>query len=95
MTEADPIRRLARQIRELLPAPERMRAPEAFQDDVQALLRAALARMDLVTREDFDAQTAVLRRTREKVERLEREVIELERRLAEDARANEPRNGRA
>lgn len=86
MTEEDPIRRLARQIRELLPGRDGSPAPEAFQDNVQALLRATLARMDLVTRDDFEAQTAVLRRTREKIERLEREVAELERRLAEDER---------
>ncbi len=53
-----------------------------LRDDAKRNLRAALgsilARMELVTREDFDVQSAVLARTREKVEQLERRVTELE-----------------
>ena len=41
-------------------------------------MESALSRMDLVTREEFDVQTAVLARTREKLETLERRVAELE-----------------
>lgn len=41
------------------------------------LLQSALARMDLVTREEFDAQAKVLQHTRERLEALEREVAEL------------------
>jgi BMFP domain-containing protein YqiC len=59
--------------------------PEDFnllQSDVQknlrAALQAALRRMDLVTREEFDVQAALLARTREKLEALEREVAALE-----------------
>lgn len=58
-----------------------------LQDDLRRNLRssleAALARMDLITREEFDTQAAVLARTREMLERLERQVAELERRSAE------------
>lgn len=54
--------------------------------DVEKNLRAALAglfgKLDLVTREEFDVQRAVLLRTREKLEALERQVAELEARLA-------------
>ena len=46
-------------------------------------LSAVLARMDLVSREEFDAQLRVLQRTREKVEALEQRVTELERCLDE------------
>ena len=42
-------------------------------------MSSALARMDVVTREEFDVQSAVLARTREKLEALERRVAELER----------------
>jgi BMFP domain-containing protein YqiC len=35
-------------------------------------------KFDLVTREEFDVQTAVLRRTREKLTELERRLRELE-----------------
>lgn len=45
---------------------------------LRAALESALARMDLVTREEFDVQTAVLARTRQKLADLEREVAALE-----------------
>ncbi len=38
------------------------------------VLYAVLARMDLVTREEFDTQTKVLTRTREKVEDLQKKI---------------------
>ncbi len=60
---------------------------EALGNDVRqqvdAAARATFERMDLVTREEFDAQKAVLLRTRERLERLEREMAALEQRLAE------------
>ena len=46
--------------------------------NVHALLQSALSKMNLVTREEFDVQTKVLLRTREKLEALERLVAELE-----------------
>jgi BMFP domain-containing protein YqiC len=55
---------------------------EALTEDVKKNLRAvlssALARMDLVTREEFDAQSALLSRTRMKLEALEKQVAQLE-----------------
>ncbi|PAV25446.1 hypothetical protein C8D92_104192 [Tamilnaduibacter salinus] len=55
---------------------------KAARDDVEHHARATamsvLSRLDLVTREEFDAQQAVLLRTREKVEALEKRVAELE-----------------
>ena len=46
--------------------------------NVRALLTGALARLDLVTREEFDVQAQVLRRTREKLETLATRLAELE-----------------
>lgn len=46
--------------------------------ELDIALQAALARLDLVTREEFDAQTAVLQRTRQKLEALEQELTRLE-----------------
>ena len=46
--------------------------------NVRALLAGALARLDLVTREEFDVQAQVLRRTREKLEALATRLAELE-----------------
>ena len=46
--------------------------------NVRAMLQSTFAKMDLVSREEFDVQTAVLARTREKLEQLEKQIAELE-----------------
>lgn len=46
--------------------------------NIKALLTSVFARLDLVTREEFDVQQEVLARTREKLEALERRVAALE-----------------
>ena len=51
---------------------------EDMERNFKSLLQSALARMDLVTREEFDVQTAVLARTREKLEALEARLKDLE-----------------
>jgi BMFP domain-containing protein YqiC len=60
--------------------------------NVRALLAAFFARLDLVTREEFDVQRQVLLRTREKLEKLEAQVAALERAAAQ-APAPAPRAG--
>jgi ubiquinone biosynthesis accessory factor UbiK len=50
-----------------------------LEDNFKAVLQSALAKMDLVTRQEFDVQAGVLRRTREKLEALEAKLAELER----------------
>jgi ubiquinone biosynthesis accessory factor UbiK len=42
-----------------------------LQKNMKAVLQAGLSKLDLVTREEFDVQRAVLLRTREKLEALE------------------------
>lgn len=49
--------------------------------NVKAMLKSGLGRLDLVTREEFDTQAAVLRKTRDKADRLEARVAELEARM--------------
>lgn len=49
-----------------------------LEKNVKALLQGGLGRLDLVTRAEFDTQAQVLLRTREKVERLEQRLAELE-----------------
>ena len=48
---------------------------------VRALAQSALARLDVVSREEFDTQAEILRRTRERVQELEKELEELTRDL--------------
>ena len=50
--------------------------------NLRAALEAGLSRLDLVTREEFEVQAAVLARTREKLGLLEEQVADLERRTA-------------
>jgi hypothetical protein len=49
--------------------------------NLRAALTAALARLNLVTREELDVQTEVLARTRARLETLEQQVAELEKTL--------------
>lgn len=48
--------------------------------NIRAVLQSTFAKMDLVTREEFEVQTAVLARTRARLEALEKQVAEIERR---------------
>ena len=49
-----------------------------FEKNAKAVMSGVFAKLDLVTREEFDVQQAVLARTRQKLEALERQVAELE-----------------
>jgi len=50
--------------------------------ELQIVLQSTLAKLNLVTREEFDAQAAVLQKTRLKLEALEMRCAEIERELA-------------
>lgn len=52
-----------------------------MEKNLRIALQAALARMELVTRDEFDVQGAVLQRSREKLEALEIQVAALEKQL--------------
>ena len=54
--------------------------------NVRVLLRGALGRLDLVSREEFDIQVALLARTREKLDALEERLASLEARAKTDAK---------
>lgn len=45
--------------------------------NIHALLKSVFTKMELVTREEFDVQTDVLHRTREKLDALEKQLSEL------------------
>lgn len=71
------IENLAAKLAESLPDSVR-----SMQDDIEqnfkSVLKSGLNRLDLVTREEFDVQEAVLARTREKLEALENRLDELD-----------------
>ena len=68
---------LARRLSGLVP-PGLRDGRDELQQNFKAVLQAGLSRLDLVTREEFEVQRAVLRQTREKVEQLQRTVAALE-----------------
>ena len=60
---------------------------EQIDRNAKSLLQSALIRLDVVSREEFDAQAAVLKRTRERLEALEAKIAYLDDNLS----ANEQR----
>jgi BMFP domain-containing protein YqiC len=73
---------LARRLSSLVPPGLRGESSQELREELQqnfrSVLQSGLARLDLVTREEFEVQRAVLLRTREKLEELQRAVTELE-----------------
>ncbi len=82
MIDLNHIDDLARRLSQLVP-PGLRESQEELQQTFKSALQAGLAKLDLVTREEFDVQQAVLLRTREKLETLERTVATLEAQLAD------------
>ncbi len=58
-----------------------------FESNIHRLLQSSLNKMNLVTREEFDVQSAVLQRTREKLEQLEKQVAQLQKWTGHDEQA--------
>ena len=73
---------IARQLFERLPETARTMRRD-IESNFRAVLQASLSRLDLVTRTDFDVQSKVLERTRERLEQLEQRATALEQRLQE------------
>lgn len=72
------IEELARKLAEAVP--EGMRSIRSdLEENFRGVLQTGLDKLDLVTREEFEVQEAVLLRTREKLEALEVRLAELER----------------
>jgi ubiquinone biosynthesis accessory factor UbiK len=80
MFKPEMITDLAGQASKLLPG-EKTR--DEIQRSLQLVMQNALAKLDIVSREEFDAQTAVLQKTRAKVDLLETELAVLMARLEE------------
>jgi BMFP domain-containing protein YqiC len=68
---------LAKQITDSLP-PGVKNMAEGAEAKVKQVLQAQISRLDFVSREEFDIQSQVLMRTREKLEALESRITALE-----------------
>lgn len=71
---------IARRLLESVP-PALRSMQQDLESNFRAVLRSSLSRLDLVARDEFDAQTKVLERTREKLEQMEARVAALEQAL--------------
>lgn len=71
---------ITRQFTDALPN-DLKKVNKELRENLRVTLHSVLNKMDLVTREEFDTQTAVLQRTREKLESLEKQIQELEKKL--------------
>jgi BMFP domain-containing protein YqiC len=80
---------LARRLSNLVP-PGMRESREELQQNFKSILQAGLGKLDLVTREEFDVQRAVLLRTREKLEALQQAVAQLEAQLQAETPAAAP-----
>ncbi len=84
MIDAKVIDDLAKKVAGSVPA-----GLQFLQDDLQknfrVILEAGLNHLDLVTKEEFEIQRAVLLRTREKLDALESRISELEATPTEDS----------
>ena len=56
-----------------------------IEKNLRALLQGVFTKMELVTREEFDVQCQVLLRTREQLQRLEQQLVEIEARLPHES----------
>ena len=76
MIDLSQLDELARRLSNLVP-PGLREGREDLQQNFKSVLQAGLGKLDLVTREEFDVQRAVLLRTREKLDALEQRLAEL------------------
>lgn len=74
MLNTDKVNDLSNKIREIL-----AKSPVSdLEKNINALLKGAFTKMELISREEYDVQAEVLRQTRQKLELLEARLAELE-----------------
>ena len=86
MIDRELLNKLSAKLADAMPA-DAVQLKQELEHNLRARLQSALRELNLVTREEFDAQAAVLARTREKLEALERTLAELRNTKAEDVTA--------
>lgn len=83
MIDPKKIEQIARQVHESMPKGIRDLGDDV-EKKVRQVIQSQLTRLDMVSREEFDVQTQVLLRTREKLAMLEQRLNELENRTAQN-----------
>lgn len=80
MINAKKIEDIAKQVSEAIP-PGLKNIASDIEDKTKTVIQRKLSELDVVTREEFDVQTQVLLKTREKLAELESKVQQLEAQL--------------
>ena len=80
MINAKKIEEIAKQVTDAIP-PSVKNIANDFEEKTKTVLQRKLAQLDVVTREEFDVQTQVLLKTREKLAQMEAKIAELEAKL--------------
>jgi ubiquinone biosynthesis accessory factor UbiK len=81
MFDPKKLEQIAKQIHESMPQPVRDLGADVEQK-VRQVIQGQLNKLDVVSREEFDVQTQVLLRTREKIAQMEQKLADLEEKLA-------------
>ncbi|MCQ1057866.1 ubiquinone biosynthesis accessory factor UbiK [Photobacterium sp. DNB23_23_1] len=88
MFDPKKLEQVAKQIQDSMPQPVKELGNDVEQK-VRQVIQAQLGKLDVVSREEFDVQTQVLLRTRQKLTALEQKLDELEGRMAPKADAEQ------
>lgn len=81
MINAKKIEDIAKQVTDAIP-PGLKNLANDFEDKTKTVIQRKLSEMDVVSREEFDVQTQVLLKTREKLAEMEARMNELEAKLS-------------
>lgn len=82
MFDPKKLEQLAKQIHDSMPAPVRELGADVDQK-VRQVIQGQLNKLDVVSREEFDVQTQVLLRTRQKLADMEQKLADIEAKLEE------------
>ena len=88
MFDPKKLEQVAKQIQDAMPEPVKELGNDVEQK-VRQVIQAQLGKLDVVNREEFDVQTQVLLRTRQKLTELEKKMTELEAKLANTPKGEE------
>lgn len=88
MFDAKKLEQIAKQIHESMPAPVKELGSDVDQK-VRQVIQSQLNKLDVVSREEFDVQTQVLLRTRQKLTDLEQKLAQIEAKLEQDEKPSQ------
>ncbi|MEZ9523162.1 ubiquinone biosynthesis accessory factor UbiK [Enterovibrio norvegicus] len=86
MFDPKKLEQVVKQIQESMPKPVKDLGNDVEQK-VREVIQSQLAKLDVVSREEFDVQTQVLLRTRQKLSEMEQKLTEFEQKLNEKSDA--------